>query len=234
MKTKMKKSKNNLMLLILLLSMILGTASMKAQMRMGGTSAPEPNAILDLNANNTDNGSKGLLLPRVALVATTNVNPLTVHVKGMFVYNTATANDVSPGVYYNDGTKWIRSGGDNSSGSESDVKQLEITINERVGTRSVIYQGEISEILSHIKVLSIEPIFSDDVMSQTHLAVNSSAKLNTAGTAIKWSVRIMNANIDSSKSCELKKVIISYVSDNELKAGSVPNELMKTYILVGQ
>jgi hypothetical protein len=26
----------------------------------------------------------------------------------MFMYNTATTSDITPGVYYNDGTKWIR------------------------------------------------------------------------------------------------------------------------------
>jgi hypothetical protein len=205
-------------------------------MRMGGTTAPDPNAILDLNTNNTDNGPKGLLLPRVALVATTNASPLTAHVKGIFVYNTAPANDGSPGAYYNDGTKWIRSGGDNndSSSPESNVRQFEITINERIDTQSVIYHGETSKTSPDMKVLSIEPVFSDDAIAQTHLAVNSSAKLNTEGTAVKWSVRIMNANIDPSKSCELQKVIISYTGDDELKAGSMPKDLMKTYILVGQ
>jgi len=206
-----------------------------AQVRMGGNTAPEPNAILDLNANNTDNGTKGLLLPRVALVATTNASPLSVHVQGMYVYNTATANDVSPGVYYNDGTKWIRGNGNSNDGnsSESNVKQLEIAINERIDTRSIIYQGETAEVPSNMKVLNIEPVFSDDIIAQTHLAVNSSAKLNAEGTAVKWSVRIMNANIDSSKSCELQKVIISYACDDELRVGT-PMELMKTYILVGQ
>jgi hypothetical protein len=228
--------KTKIIQLFLTMTLLCLAGVTNAQMRMGGTSAPEPNAILDLNANNTDNGSKGLLLPRVALVATTNASPLTAHVKGMFVYNTATVNDVSPGAYYNNGTKWIRSGGDNSnsSSSESNVRQLEIEINERIDTRSVIYHGETSETSPDMKVLSIEPVFSDDMIVQTHLAVNSSVKLNTEGTAVKWSVRIMNANIDSSKSCELQKVIISYTGDDELKAGNIPNELMRTYVLVGQ
>ena len=218
------KKRRHQMLLIPLLLMMLGMASAKAQMRVGGSVKPEPNAILDLNANNTDNGSKGLLLPRVALVATTDANPLTMHVKGMYVYNTATANDVSPGVYYNDGTKWVR------DGAEFGVKQLEIAINETIGTRSVIYHGETAAVPSDLKVLGIEPVFSDDVMPQTLLTVNSSAKPNTAGTAVKWSVRVVNANIDASKSCELQKVIISYVCDNELTTSS----LTGTYILVGQ
>jgi hypothetical protein len=73
-----------------------------------GTSAVEPNAnaILDLQSTN-----KGFLLPRVQLTGTDKTAPLTAHVAGMKVYNTATVNSgstsVSPGLYYNDGTRWI-------------------------------------------------------------------------------------------------------------------------------
>ena len=227
----MKKSTNNLMLLILTLLMMLGTANVKAQMRMGGTSAPDPNAILDLNANDTDNGTKGLLLPRVALVSTTNANPLIAHVAGMYVYNTATANDVLPGVYYNDGTKWIRSGSSEVNANvDVDVKHFEIAVNEIIATQSVIYHGETGAVPSNIKVLNITPVFSDDVMAHTLFVVNSSAKPNAAGTAVKWLVKVTNANIDSSKNCKLEKIIISYVCENELTTSS----LMETYILVGQ
>lgn len=59
------------------------------------------NAVLELEAEN-----KGLLLPRVALTETTNAFPLSAHVSGMTVYNTATGVDVVPGFYYNDGFKW--------------------------------------------------------------------------------------------------------------------------------
>lgn len=63
-----------------------------------------------INANSVlevESTSKGLLLPRLPLTQTTNPAPLNAHVAGMTVYNTATANDVSPGFYYNDGTKWV-------------------------------------------------------------------------------------------------------------------------------
>jgi len=220
------KKKKHLILLIPILLMLSGATSAKAQLRVGGSTAPEPNAVLDLNPNNTDNSTKGLLLPRVALVATMNASPLTAHVKGMYVYNTATANDVLPGVYYNDGTKWVRNGNE----SEINAKQLEIAINETIGTRSVIYHGETSTVSSNLKVLSIEPVFSDDVMPLTLLTISTSAKPNAAGTAIKWSVKVANANIDPAKSCKLQKIIISYVCDNDLTTSS----LTGTYILVGQ
>ncbi|ALU27603.1 MULTISPECIES: hypothetical protein [Myroides] len=76
-----------------------------AQTKIGvvGKSNPDvnTNAILELEAEN-----KGLLLPRVALTETTKADPLSAHVSGMTVYNTATVADVVPGFYYNDGSKW--------------------------------------------------------------------------------------------------------------------------------
>lgn len=73
-----------------------------------GTTNPNGNALLELDASTTPGG---LLLPRVALVATDDVAPLSAHIPGMAVYNTATtpgANGVSEGYYFNDGSGWVR------------------------------------------------------------------------------------------------------------------------------
>lgn len=72
-----------------------------------GTTTPNSNASLELGHTN-----KGLLLNRVALTAANSPAPLAAHVAGMVVYNTATAgtspNNVSPGIYFSDGTRWVR------------------------------------------------------------------------------------------------------------------------------
>src|SRR5690606_23761191 len=70
---------------------------------------PDPNAILELESNN-----KGFLLPRLALDSTGLATPLTAHIAGMTVYNTATNADVTPGYYYNNGTQWVKLGGDSN------------------------------------------------------------------------------------------------------------------------
>lgn len=75
------------------------------------TNNPNKDAVLDLNR--TDGTSaKGLLLPKVALSATNNFYPLTSHIAGMKVYNTASSGSgsfaVTPGEYINDGIQWIR------------------------------------------------------------------------------------------------------------------------------
>jgi hypothetical protein len=85
---------------------VMSAASVNAQVRIGGLDDPNSSAVLDLNATDaTDNGTLGLALPRVALTSTSEAVK-----KGMIVYNTATAGDVTPGMYYNDGEKWIRVG----------------------------------------------------------------------------------------------------------------------------
>lgn len=61
------------------------------------------NAILELETKN-----KGLLLPRIALQKTTSPTPLQQFEEGILIYNNSTINDVSPGIYFSDGSKWIK------------------------------------------------------------------------------------------------------------------------------
>jgi len=72
-----------------------------------GTTDPDINSVLEISSPD-----KGLLMPRVALLALDNPAPLDTHVAGMTIYNTATSgtapNEVTPGFYVNDGTKWIK------------------------------------------------------------------------------------------------------------------------------
>lgn len=81
-----------------------------AQVKIGDNPTTiNPDAMLEVESTN-----KGLLLPRLPLTQTTNPSPLNAHVAGMTVYNTATANDVTPGFYYNDGTKWVPAAGESN------------------------------------------------------------------------------------------------------------------------
>ena len=97
-------------LAILLMSAMLFSVPLKAQVTIGDQTAPNVNAVLDLRSND----KLGLLLPRLALTATNLATPMSAHVAGMVVYNTATAgtapNNVTPGFYYDDGTKWVAVG----------------------------------------------------------------------------------------------------------------------------
>jgi len=85
-------------------------ATIQAQVTIGSNAEPNTNAVLDLQS-----ATKGLLLPRVVLKATNDPSPTSTHTAGLTVYNTSVSPKsipfeyyVSPGLYYNDGTKWIR------------------------------------------------------------------------------------------------------------------------------
>jgi hypothetical protein len=105
-----KTLRNGICAMAIIATATLGQTAHAQQKVNDGTvpvTAINPSAIAEYQTNN-----KGLLQPRVALTATNAAAPLAAHVAGMRVYNTATAgtapNNVTPGEYYNDGTKWVR------------------------------------------------------------------------------------------------------------------------------
>ena len=107
----MKKMKKVLFFMFLLF-LGLGTASVKAQVRIGGNTAPNASAVLDLNANDTNNGTKGLALPRVGLTSNTMLLPgVTANLTGMLVYNTSTTGGAGVntiGIYFWNGATWVK------------------------------------------------------------------------------------------------------------------------------
>jgi len=92
-----------------------------AQVKIGNNpKSISKDAVVEMESTN-----KGMLLPRLTLSSTTNAAPLSSFVQGMFVFNTATANDVTPGMYYSDGAKWIKVNA-STTASSSVIKSLEI------------------------------------------------------------------------------------------------------------
>lgn len=84
----------------------IGVTNVMAQVKVGDNpNTINANSVLEVESNN-----KGLLLPRVALVAIDDPAPLAGHVAGMQVYNTTddALNDLAPGIYYNNGSEWQR------------------------------------------------------------------------------------------------------------------------------
>lgn len=105
MRKKMKQLKNSLNkgFYTLLFFMMFASTGFCQNVVISPTGTPaNPSAGLDVNFS-----SKGLLIPRVALQLTSSFFPLSAHVAGTLVYNTATAGDVVPGFYYNNGTNWV-------------------------------------------------------------------------------------------------------------------------------
>lgn len=99
---KPKELINGILSLLFLVFFQMVGFSQNAGISPTGAIAPDPSAGLDVNFT-----TKGLLIPRIALTATTSFLPLASHVAGMVVYNTATTGDVLPGFYFNNGTKWV-------------------------------------------------------------------------------------------------------------------------------
>jgi uncharacterized protein (TIGR02145 family) len=98
---KMKK-----MMLLMLTLLVLGAASMNAQVLIGSTNEPTPGALLELSASSYVGG---LLLPRVSSPLTgiadfsTETNAAT-DLVGLVVYNTTQCKE---GVYVWNGTNWV-------------------------------------------------------------------------------------------------------------------------------
>lgn len=101
-----------MMLLLVIFAFVLQS---HAQVTIGSGVPPHKDALLELKEDLEGGSTKGLLLPRVKLVSTLLPDPLSQHVAGMTVYNTALSPQganvleyVSPGFYYNTGEKWER------------------------------------------------------------------------------------------------------------------------------
>lgn len=103
-----------------------------------GTTSPNPNSILDLTSDHL-----GFLLPRVALSNTTNSAPLGAFVEGITVYNTATTGNVSPGLYFSNGSSWVSISeaskkpwysGTTNTGADSNTQNIYHLGNVGVGT----------------------------------------------------------------------------------------------------
>ncbi|MGG7437264.1 hypothetical protein [Chryseobacterium arthrosphaerae] len=123
--------------------LILSVTSTMLYAQIGiGTPDPDPNSDLTLGS-----GTKGLLLNRVVL---TNTNS-GVFNAGMLVYNTATAEDVTPGAYISNGTVWTKLltskdeiGTANSSPlvfKTNNVERIRIDINGNLGVGTAAPQG---------------------------------------------------------------------------------------------
>ncbi|MDI9858987.1 hypothetical protein [Flectobacillus roseus] len=159
--------------------------SLKAQVKVGDNpNNINPSAVLEAESTN-----KGFLPPRVALTSTTSATPLSSHIQGMIVYNTATANDVVPALYVNDGTKWIKAVASTttSNNNNSNIVTLD------VGQTAVYYSGPIpaSSWANLVQLSSLVP--SNPPITFEGLKMDV-----TKSDASFWKPRIYNASNTAS------------------------------------
>jgi hypothetical protein len=112
--------------LMILPFLLLGTASVSAQVRIGGSGTPHSAAVLDLNADNetTPTGSQGgLALPRVELATVTMQLNNTDPINGMLVYNTG--GTLATGVYVWMTNQWVKASNGSVAYEESESIKLD-------------------------------------------------------------------------------------------------------------
>ncbi|WP_262249701.1 hypothetical protein [Parapedobacter soli] len=105
---------------------------------IGGVVLPDKDALLELESTN-----KGLLHARVQLSGVRDAAPLSQHRAGMMVYNTATVNDVVPGIYYNNGARWILVEGGDVTALTYNPVTYELTYLDEHGETQVINLEEV-------------------------------------------------------------------------------------------
>jgi len=147
----MKKSPENLSthfckgFLCLLILLISPEFLFSQNVGISPAGATPPNAAAGVDVNYT---SKGLLIPRVALESTSSFVPLSSHVAGMLVYNTATAGDVTPGFYFNNGISWLRSMPKANAAGEMQFWNLTYWVTIPIGMPGQVLQQNVSGIPS--------------------------------------------------------------------------------------
>jgi hypothetical protein len=87
---------------LLPLFLVLGSLSAYSQVGIG-TNNPDPSAQLHVKATN-----RGVLIPNVALLSTTDVVTIKSPAESLLVFNTAKVLDVTPGYYFWLNNKWNR------------------------------------------------------------------------------------------------------------------------------
>jgi hypothetical protein len=117
---------------IFCIAVLVFSLSASAQVKIGdNVTSLNSSSLLELEST-----TKGILFPRVALTSTTSYSPLSAHVAGMTIYNTAAAGDVTPGMYTNDGAKWVK------LGATTSTTALNITA-EQTGNYTVLATDDI-------------------------------------------------------------------------------------------
>jgi hypothetical protein len=95
------------------------------------------------------------------------------------------------------------------------VKQLSITITDgKFTTENLIFYGKTSGITGSLRVVSIEPVFSNIINRRQFLRVDASYQVDSVDNAVEWTVSIENRNFSPGNENELQRVIISYISSD--------------------
>ncbi len=152
---------------------------------VGIGASPDSSALLDVSST-----SKGVLIPRVALTGTGDVTTISGAATSLQVYNTATAgvspNNVIPGFYYWNGTKWISLSG--GSGGK------DWSILGNAGTTSTNFLGTTDNVSLRFRTNNTQNMIVDSLgnvgigvsLPTEKLDVNGAIRANNHLTNLPW------------------------------------------------
>ncbi|GBR75223.1 hypothetical protein NO1_2246 [Candidatus Termititenax aidoneus] len=182
----------------MLFLMILETANMGAQVRIGGSEAPNEAAVLDLNVTDKAIGTKGLALPRVDLTDNTvEITSGVANLKGMLVYNTTAA--LGEGVYYWSGSQWVKV---TDSSTYSGSASIDLTNGE---FRLKALTGDVTTAAN-----SVATTIGSGKVTKEKIAVGAVDSAQLAAAAI-WPTHIAKDAITTAKIAD-KAVTLSKIS----------------------
>jgi hypothetical protein len=216
---------------------IAGIAGVNAQVRIGGSEAPNKSAVLDLNPDDRvseGNATLGLALPRVRLKNTASPYPLLTHVKGMSVYNISEEGDVTPGVYIANGSRWVRQADSESlenlatniyravfsdtiisyiTGHMDNTSLMDSVINRITGNN-----GYIEELISSISSNIYSTVLGDTVMQYITQNLDRSALMDNVASYIRSNNEYLTQLIDNIArnvyTTTLGDTIVNYVTQH--------------------
>lgn len=116
-----------------------GAISRAGSVAIGG-STPDASSILDISSTN-----KGVLLPRIALISSTDQTTIVSPAVGTLVYNTGTAGLVYAGYVFWNGTEWKSlNNNSTSAGTLGAISCNSVTLSPSTYTVGVSYNGTLS------------------------------------------------------------------------------------------
>ena len=237
----MTKNKLYTQLIVFSALMLIGTMA-KAQVKVGkNPTSINANAVFEM-----EDTTKGMLLPRLALSSSSAFTPLTAHVRGMVVYNTATALDVTPGFYYNDGVKWVRIAGSPSSTGSGNLTSTSggalivtggtgatlINASIAVDKDSIVTSTQVSKVINSVpardSIISTvnNQITTGNVTGQNLTSTSGGALIVTGGSGTSLKSTSIAVNKDSIVTSTQVSKVINSVPTRDSIISTVNNQII--------